>query len=34
VAGDGPCGVLGEVVSQMPPVRDLDGVRGAPGRAF
>jgi hypothetical protein len=34
VAGDGLLDVLGEVVPQMPPVRDLDGVRSAAAGRF
>jgi hypothetical protein len=34
VTGDGPLDSVGEIVQQVPPVRDLDSERGAPGRAL
>lgn len=32
--GDGPFGGFARVVPEVPPVRDLDGLRGAGGGAF
>jgi hypothetical protein len=34
VLGDGPFGCFAQVVPEVPPVRDLDGLRGACGSAF